>query len=498
MIDFCGRIAQSAGILSLAVSSAGAQAQSPGSTQAPAIAAMTADAAVSRPIPTWPLDIPRENGLTVTAAAHDVSAVRHHNHLRIPPDAAHVPEDSIRAIVLARAKAWLPQLHADGVGRAGGPDALHWDDAGRLAIAANEDTLAHAYFTKRLAMPGLSVSDQAYTLLTAVRAFADTAYPTRLPAAEQYATRLDRLPVSVVGDSRYLAHAALAHAYYDLDRSEPALEHARKALLLVPQLPFQDRESAYSDLSVYLIAAHLLLETPSGRAEFDRITAALTGAATVSAAEVARDSLLQMNSEFWAGAFRDRAAGAALLGRAAPPLRAMAIWNMPSVSPSEHALAPQSIRLDDGVARLIVFGDVNCCIDNVVALQRVQAQLPTGAQVVFATATRGEWRSAFVLPADEVQRLHDVYRDTLKLTVPIVLWAGEKQPTPWGGMMPAPSPNIEAFHVARSFYGLQESAYAVITDGKGIIRHIFAARRGLDRGDEVRAVKLLTTLLSHS
>jgi hypothetical protein len=469
-----------------------------GQTVAPPVPALSDRDAVismSRPPLIYNLSLPASARFTTSDAVFDVLAGENHAYLRIPADQGNVPSDSIHAAVIARGRAWLEQL------RATAPDAIHLDDAGRLAVAAGEDSIARDYIAQRLATARLSAADRAYTLLMGVMGFADTAKPARLVVAEEYANALDGLTTDTSRIFAYRAHWKMAEAYDDLAQPTDALRHALRAFSAVGRMPFQDRDLVYKDFSLYLIAAHALQTDADGRRRLDSLTMALREA-TFPQHVSANDSSYLWMGAWWRDTLTRMAGSGRLLGAEAPPIRAHLWWNGTTAGShqTDDTVASAGVTsLADGTVRLVLFANIYCCIDAILALRRVHAQLPKGATAMVVTATTGYMNGVLLPPSEEVKRLRTVYLDSLHLTMPIAVWVGSKEATPGGGMVPAASPNLEAFSVAHGKYGAQgewSSPYAVLVDGRGIVRHVFGAQRGFRRVDEQRALTLVRTFLS--
>jgi hypothetical protein len=487
----------------LAVIGHEAVAQSP-ATQAPAsrsrdfevlrgVPQSSLDSLLLVPEPAVALPLPAKHRLTPSDGAYDLWFDRSVAQWRLAPETPQAPNDSIRAGVLARGRAWVTQLQREA------PDAIHLDDAGRVYVAAGQDSIARRFITERLALPALLPAERAFTLWTAVTAFADTARPERYPVAETYMAALDELPDDPAGVYRLRAHAALALAYDRTGEAAPALRHALASFARLERMPLQDREDAYHEAAPFLLAAHELQAAPDGARRLDSLAAVLKSAATPSATMTWRDSAKFIDAQMWRDSLVQLVGSAHLLGTPAPAIQAHAWWNTPGASTNAAMSTPTTLALNDGTVRLVLFANVFCCIDALLTLQRLQGELPRGASMLYVTATTGHINGVLVPPEEEVRRLQHVYRDTLRLTLPTAMWVGQKQPTPWGGSVPAPSPNIRAYFVAREEFGGQgtrAAPYMVLVDGKGIVRHVFSSKRGFTRADEQRAMALIRALVS--
>jgi hypothetical protein len=459
------------------------------------------------PVPQYALPLPANLSFRASEAVHDIWFSRSDAITRVQPEAPSMATDSLRAAIEARGKAWLEQL------RANAPDAIHLDDAGRVHVVAGADSTARRLFAQRLAFPKLSVAEQAYTLLAGVSSFADTTHPARLSVAEEYAAALDRLPEQPAGLYLYCAHATLATAYDDLGQRAAALRHATRAIMLLGRIPVTDREEFYNEPKLYLIAAHALQHESDGKRRLDSLAAAVKAATQQFFPGMTRMDSIASAVIVWR---QDSIARflplGSLIGSTAPALRAHAWWNVPGApsEPSHDASratnaaldSGTSLRLNDGTVRLVLFGNIYCCMDAIRAVDRMQGALPEGASVLLATETTGYMNGVLVSPEDESRQLRAIYRDTLHLTLPIALWVGQKHATEAGGSVPTASPNTENYFVSRTRYGGQGdwgAPYVGIVDKHGILRHVFnplPLTHGFSRDDQQRAIALIRELVT--
>jgi hypothetical protein len=120
---------------------------------------------------------------------------------------------------------------------------------------------------------------------------------------------------------------------------------------------------------------------------------------------------------------------------------------------------------------------------------RLQNQFQKNLVVVMSTHTQGGWASKGVVDGkEEVENLRKYYTIQHKLTFPIAMWEGEKQPTADGGMLPAEDPNFKS-------YGVYSYPQVVVVDTKGIIRQVLP---NLTRDDEERVATKVRKLLKES
>lgn len=108
---------------------------------------------------------------------------------------------------------------------------------------------------------------------------------------------------------------------------------------------------------------------------------------------------------------------------------------------------------------------------------------------MMVTRTLGSWGLDPVVdgPA-EVAGLSDYYMNKHKITFPIAIWEGPKVPQEDGGVLPAPSPTWEAYHVYLT-------PYIVVIDTNGKIRSVMAS---FDRDDEERVYQTVMKVLKEN
>jgi hypothetical protein len=173
----------------------------------------------------------------------------------------------------------------------------------------------------------------------------------------------------------------------------------------------------------------------------------------------------------------------------AAPLIAHRWFNVARRSADTSSWTPTTIALNDGTIRLIEFGDRYCpyCMEALPVMDRLHHEFASrGVEVWFVTHTYGIWNTTFIDRAEEVDRLKEFYLVDKHATLPLALWAGEKQPTDDNGMVPQESPNSSAYEITG-----QPTFYLV--DGHGFVRHI--SRGFANDGDEQRLRDRIERLL---
>jgi len=375
---------------------------------------------------------------------------------------AHVPSDSQRTaqriMRSAGAEQWITRLSASAV------SGLQLDPYGTLQVTAGHDALAQQTIATRLATPGLSVADRAYTYFTAVTAFAAVDAPARLPIAERYLAALDTLGATAALP-QFLAHKQLAGIYYLLSRSSDVLRHGLRAVAVLPDVELVDRSAMFFDPQFYSELVGVLSGQPDAPARIATLNAALLAAATPSATVVARDARADGRGKQYQGSLHEMIVVGTRIGTPAQPIEGNCWVNLlaPGAGSGAH-----TIPVADGTIRILEMGHYNCgqCIAALQPLQRIQDQYPR-SQVIYATATEGSWSNRVVEPDEEVPHLVEFYTQKLKIRFPISIWKEPLSPTEDGGRLPKSSgPNFDHYPLA-----FKPNIYVI--DGRGIIRGVF-------------------------
>jgi len=371
---------------------------------------------------------------------------------------SHAPSDSQRVVRSAGAQQWLQQLQTSAV------SGIQLDPYGTLQVTAGHDTLAQQTIAARLATPGLSAADRAYTDFTAVTAFASVDVPARLPVAEHYLTALDALgPAAAL--PQFVAHKQLAGIYYLLGRSSDMLRHGLRAVAVLPDVELVDRSAMFFDPQFYSELVGVLSGQPNAPARIATLNAALLAAATPSAAVVARDAGADGRGKRYQSSLHEMIVVGTRIGTPAQPVEGNFWVNL---SAPGSVSGPHTIPVADGTIRILEMGHYNCgqCIAALGPLQRIQDQYPR-SQVLYATATEGSWSNRVVEPDEEVPHLVEFYTQKLKIRFPISIWKEPLAPTEDGGRLPKTSgPNFDHYPLA-----FKPNIYVI--DGRGIIRGVF-------------------------
>jgi len=277
------------------------------------------------------------------------------------------PRDSIQHEVAAAAAQWLVEAQRTPI------RGIQLDPSGRIGIVANQVQYAQRQFAERLATPGLSAAAKAYTLVAALQAFADPAFPERLPIAEHYLAQLNALG-DTVAIYRWLGEQALVQAYYLLGRSDDVVRHGVHAIEQLPTIPYQDRLIAVYPNGIhdlYIPTVDALTGQPGGQAKIDRLNTILRQEVKAPSAIVALDSEYLDHQRASENELSIYLRGSALLGTKGAPIVSNYWLNRPT---RDSATVP----VDDGRIHVLLFASYNCpgCITVSYTLQRLKRQFP--------------------------------------------------------------------------------------------------------------------------
>jgi hypothetical protein len=396
---------------------------------------------------------------------------------------ARYPKDSLMRVASSEGATWLARLQSHPV------QGIQHDAATKVGVWANRDDYANAQIAARLATPGLRLSDRAFTLYTAVSAFANENFPARLPIAEGYMAQLDAL-----GDSvaywQVAGHEALVRTYYCLGRSPDIARHGIRALLQFAAVPYIEREPGLIT-GIYLWTIEALSGLPEGRGQIEWLNRVLRDPSLTTPPPnvVALDSGFLQEGRGRRGRIEIGIKEAALLGQVGTPLVSNYWVNRPT---TDSAVVP----VTDGKIRLLEIFSYGCdgCVAALHGLQRIQGRFPTTVEAVATTFTMGVWANRFVSPDEEARRLHDYFVNNLKVSFPIAIWKWPKVQHEDGGYRlannDAPggslwgSPNM--LH-----YPLIVKPTIYLLDGHGRIRRIFMGGSREIEAQMLQAVEFL-------
>lgn len=416
-----------------------------------------------------------------------------------PRSAEVYPADSLRAAKMARARAWLDRLRAQGGPGTTGRHLLALAD---VAWRAGDDSLASRYLEMRLArLPknGSGVVARSLALVAAVELFTaadDTARLARnLPIADAYTRQLAALPAagySTMTDSTDVLYrqlesvSALVHAADALQASSLIVTYGERLLDVIARLELAERLRQLREWYPYQEIATALVSQPNGRRRVDSLEQRMQALTIPRASDVTTPSNPTRREAQIAGSKRvlgDRFAQFAMLGRAAPEIKAHVWLNTPD---STYADSARTHSLNDGRVRVVAF--INRETQVLPALERIHQQFLAGLEVLLVTETEGHIGPDIATPAQEVAWLATYYEDKRHLTMPIAVWAGAKVPGPYGTSEPAASPVAPEYHAS----WIND---VCLVDAHGIVR---GYQKLVTREHEAQLARWLHMLLAES
>jgi hypothetical protein len=398
-----------------------------------------------------------------------------------------VPQAQLEDAIEQRAKGWFASLQNTPV------TGMQLDPMGMLAVVAGQETLARQQFAARLATSHLSVAERAYTLLIATTAFGQSARDTsRMRIALEYLAQLDALPDEALV-TKFHGHGRIGRAYYMIGDGDAVIRHLTEAIALIPRIPFEQRLWSQSNGAgeYFPVLADVLSGRPGGRAQLDTLSAVLRKAMRASPDLIAKDSVYLWktlaNVELFEGVLRMTEH----VGRRAPAITANYWWNTSAPStPSPVARGATVKTLDDGIIRVMEYGHFGCpgCLESLPKLERLRKRAPANVEMWYVTYGEGTWGVTPCSPDVMAEHLKRYYIERKGYGMPIALFAGEPQPDPDGGRVLGESPSFAA-------YPIRGYPWFIITDGKGIVRHISL---GFSESVLARAVQYLVAEAAHS
>jgi len=431
------------------------------------------------------LTLPQVSVAGTTASTRPVSAAEAAYHVQVEKaklDAAisyrqaHYPVDSINSIVSETGAQWLTALRVHPI------QGLQHDPASEVAVVAHEEAFAKSQIAVRLATPGLSFDDKAYTYLAAVRAFTNISVPERLPTAEAYLASLDAM-----GDSaaywQFQARRVLVEAYYQLGRSRDVVRHGVRAIHLVPALSFYDRGLLFpytgGDGKLYAALVDALTGQPGGLEQIKALNTRIQAAIIPTPALIAVDSGYIARGHIYQSVFTSEMTVNGMLGMQGKPIVSGYWLNRPTRDSA-------TLIVNDGKIRVLEVGSYTCagCLWALQAMQRIQNQFPD-IQTMMLTWTLGFWGNRVIDP-DETAQLTDYYLNDAKVTIPIAIWRGKKVIMEDGGYRSEDAgPNLKN-------YPMVSKPTIWVLDGKGTIRRIFVGYSRENEKDIIKVVQYLT------
>jgi len=378
-----------------------------------------------------------------------------------------VRRDSLLLVVDSMVRAWVMALHSQPI-----PQRQLLNMAA-LHLRIHQDDEAQKRIAEWLSLRGATIRDtlNAYGLAVELLTQHEPQVPVssdRFALAQHYVRRLEALPVGVAAETIFRARMTLMREYSDAGIVDSVVAIGLRAYTGIPKMPsYQARAAAASNDGIKTLA--LVLSGQShGRQRIDSLFALLKTYIPVPADSLARDTAL---ARFSSGAGQGLAANeqwASLFGRPMPPFVATHWINQPTPAQDASNIVPGAriLALDDGIIRIIGFGWFSCgfCQGALAKLQKEQPSLPPGVKTMYYEWTEGNWGRDFVEPDTEVVRLRHFMLDLKHYTFPVAIWAGPKDSTGDGGLLPRVSPLKTALLV-------RAGPTFFLVDGHGLIRY---------------------------
>lgn len=400
----------------------------------------------------------------VVTAAEETRGLQLYSVVGLMNGRQRIPRDQFDTAIREHASNWVASLQRKPV------RGIQLDPMGTLFIAAGQDELAKRQFAARLGVRDLSVADRAYTLLLAISAFGAKASDTaRMQTALTYLQRLDALPASEVG-IQFLGHVRIARAYYMNGDGSHVVSHLTKAFSLVPTIPFEQRRWGWDGgiSESFVLLADVLSGRTNGRTQIDSIGAWLLTHAHASPALIAKDSVYITMSRGNTRVFKTTLQLVSHLGRQAPAITAHYWWNTtPPVPANSNHSAATSKMLNDGIIRVMMYGHFGCqgCLATLPKFDHMRETTPSTIEMWYVTMGDGYWGATPCTPDEEAQHLRHYYTIRKKYKLLIALWVGGRITDIDGGTGQEGSPSFAA-------YPIQGFPWFIVTDGRGIVRHI--------------------------
>jgi len=415
----------------------------------------------SADIPISPADMTPAGyaGALRALAADSVHAMRHvvNGHLVMR-------NDSVRAMTDSLARLWFASLHDVPVNR--------YQQLPMAIIAAykGDDAEVQRRISAVLATPGLTTHERSWALGSAVQILLRTdtlATIARIQIARGYFAQLATIPLDISGFDQFQSLVALMEANTATNNVDQAIHDGLQAFAIPSQTNDYSLRASIVRQKAVVTLALLLSGQPGGMARVDSLRAVLTHYITLPPALADADPALRRLEGDARKDFDANMKKISFFGKPAAPFVATHWFNQPVPATVSDAAPNARIKsLDDGVIRIIGMGWFTCpwCQKEMHEFKRMQRLLPPGVELLYYEFTVGNWGSNLVDPAEEVEHLRHYNVDRKKYTYPIAIWAGPKDSTPDGGVLPRTSPMLAA-------YAFNAGPTILVVDGHGIVRN---------------------------
>jgi len=377
--------------------------------------------------------------------------------------------DSVKVVVDSMTRSWLAGLYRNGT-----PASRQRLNVAAMQFQVERDADAEQSIAAFLAAPDVTIRDTLLAWRVAVGLFTGTMHgakprPERMAIGRRYLQRLEAMPIAVAGAQLFNARFFMMDAFIRAGETDSAIASGLRNFAMVSQMPdFEQRIRSAGSSGVYLFKlCQALVGRPGGLARVDSLLTALHQTFIVPPALAARDTAMIRLAQMEKDWFMEPEARIRMIGRPAPALVATHWFNQtPPSKPSTAAPNARELSLDDGTIRIIGFGWFGCpaCAATMAKLQNDQQLLPKGVKLMYYEWTQGNWGSDFVEPEEEVGHLKHYWIERKHYTFPIAIWAGPKDSTQGGGLLPRESPTKATLKIT-------EGPTFIVVDGHGVIRY---------------------------
>ena len=340
-----------------------------------------------------------------------------------------------------------------------------------LEMQLGQDAAAEQHLRAWLRTRGVTTVDSVIAFRMAVGSLLRRDVTTaRIALARQYVERLAAFPPAVANPALLAGRFLLMGTFDHRGETDSAVAWGMRAYAVALAMPYEGRAGNIVNAGSSLVAlVRALAGLPNGARRIDSLLAVLKVAVVPRPAEVAQDTaLMRYYRENITPAAENLFGMVAWVGKPMPPFVATHWLNQDRPATiSDAAPGARTLRLDDGVVRIVGFGWFGCSGCQI-ALRNVQQSLgvlPSGVQVIFNERGEGSFNGDFVTPDEEADDLRKWYVERKHYTFPIAIWAPVKDSTSGGGLVPRESPLWRTLHVL-----VGPTVY--IVDGRGVIRYL--------------------------
>jgi len=401
--------------------------------------------------------------------------------------------DSVLRVTDSLTHAWLRAL--DGTAIA--PRSRFYMAA--LHIQVDQDAEAERDIALWLASPEVTIQDTVRAWFYAINLFTGRdGFPGKMPSptpaqvriARTYLTRLEALPFTATHQTLFAARMNMMEAYIAHGPVDSAIPAGLRAYDLLSRLPTWEERALAASSGHIINLARAMAALPDGAQRINALVTRLKQELVVPPALLAKDPTLQQRARGFQARMSDNEERFRYFGRPMPPLVATHWFNQPTpATPTSDAPNARALRVDDGIIRIIGFGYFGCpaCMIAMGRVQHDQTLLPKGVQVLYYDYALGSWGGELVEPDVEAEHLRQFYLERKHYTFPIAVWAGLRDSTPAGGLLPRPSPTILALHICGG-------PFFLVLDGRGIVRHWQQGYQGYRGGGETSIEAIVNQL----